>query len=199
MAEIPAGSKFMIIDPSVPTKELKSARSNSKTEVYTIEDIKETVGGGSEYAETIVNISSAQILNWGSNRIEILADLLNPNTYYDAYGVVEYDAGEVDTFTLGSLFIGNWDGSNPTSGTLISNDLVFSGVVKSRCFFNLTTAWKNNGANTPALYTNINSGVYIGGFSISGGGAQDPTQEGDSDSTGTLRVKIYHKTITFGA
>lgn len=43
MAEIPAGSKLIFVDPSVPTKELKSARSNSKTEVYTVEDIKDTV------------------------------------------------------------------------------------------------------------------------------------------------------------
>lgn len=43
MAEIPAGSKLIFVDPSVPTKELKSARSNSKTEVYTIDDIAETV------------------------------------------------------------------------------------------------------------------------------------------------------------
>jgi hypothetical protein len=43
MAQIPAGSKLVFIDPLVPTKELKSTRSNSKTEVYTIEDITDTV------------------------------------------------------------------------------------------------------------------------------------------------------------
>jgi hypothetical protein len=48
MATIPAGTKFIGIDASVPTPELNGKRINDKTEHYTVEDIAAFAGVGSQ-------------------------------------------------------------------------------------------------------------------------------------------------------
>jgi hypothetical protein len=48
MAQIPNGTKFLGIDASVPTPELNGTRINNKTEHYTIEDLVNRIGVGSE-------------------------------------------------------------------------------------------------------------------------------------------------------
>jgi len=184
MAEIPAGSKFIMIDPSVPTRELKSARSNSKTEVYTIEDIAETLGGGSDYTETIVNISSAQILSMGTSPIELLPDP-GLDKYYDIDKIViEYTKGTTDYTTSPlAVFYGNFikQIKNTLSGDLkqfaIIRDLYLTDLDIPNEYVTTRVGWEQTGAVELSTFDNVN-----------------PTL-GD----GTLRVKIYHKTLTFGA
>jgi hypothetical protein len=181
MAEIPAGSKFIMIDPSVPTKELKSARSNGKTEVYTIEDIKETIGGGSEYAETIVNISSAQILTMGTSPIELLP-AAGIGKYYDIDKIIiEFSKGSIpyvfeNLDSLRFLGYGVFDADILTSSPF---DFSFNPNGKGIS--------PNNIAIGQVMLVNFPITLSV----VSG---MNPT-----DGNGTLRVKIYHKTITFGA
>ena len=46
MATIPPDQKFHTIDPTTPTPERGSVRTNSMHEIYTMQDIIDSVGGG---------------------------------------------------------------------------------------------------------------------------------------------------------
>ena len=46
MAIIPPDQKFHTIDPTTPTPERGSVRTNSMHEIYTMQDIIDSVGGG---------------------------------------------------------------------------------------------------------------------------------------------------------
>ena len=47
MAQIPAGQKFHTLAATLDTKERGSARANAQREIYTMQDIIDTVSGGS--------------------------------------------------------------------------------------------------------------------------------------------------------
>lgn len=181
MATIPSGSKLVFVDSAVPTRELKSSRSNSKTEVYTIEDIAETVGGGSDYTETIVNISSEQILSIGDTPIELLP-APGEGKYYDIKQILlEYSAGTTTyTFEISDLL--RVLGYGVLEATFISDapfDMVFN-PNGSEISPNNTASGQFSFINFPVNLTVLSEVNPTGG-------------------NGTLRAKIYHKTITFGA
>lgn len=138
------------------------------------------------YTETIVNISSAQILAMGSSPVELLP-APGAGKYYDidkvileythvttAYSAtdeyVDFNYGNLPFCSLTSL-IGISSNNAQIVNSLVNNydSITVGGLVV---------------INTP-----INQSVIFGTLS-----GNDPTL-GD----GTLRVKIYHKTITFGA
>jgi hypothetical protein len=153
--------------------------------VETLEDAPS--GGGSEYAETIVNISSAQILSMGTSPIELLP-AAGVGKYYDIDKVVmELTAGTQYT-------------SNGATALLLKQGQVLamipSDIILDR--FDVATIVNTNNAKienvatvdynrTPLLSVNQNVVLDL---------ASSATI---SDGDGTLRVKIYHKTITFGA
>ena len=102
MAIIKQGQKFHSLDASVDTKERGSSLTNSKQEVYTIEDIVETVnagGGGSlPYSSLFVKITqvgnATPSLNILSNDTDItfsnvfdstglISLVMSPGTYPD--------------------------------------------------------------------------------------------------------------------
>jgi hypothetical protein len=197
MAEIPAGSKLVFIDADVPTRELKSSRSNSKTEVYTIEDIAETVGGGSDYTETIVNITPTEttysdgrplfnsgILSMGTTPIELLPVIDDNLRYYEVDKVIiEFTNGSVE-YSFANLleldYSSNWYVS--IEPTLITSNEKKIYIIKDL----------NRHQSFEFIQTYPSSisyqGLWLG------------TQSGNpTGGDGTLRVKIYHKTITFGA
>lgn len=178
MAEIPSGTKFIGINPSVPTPENKSSQNNAFQEVYTIEDIQGAAGG---YTETIVNIASSKILEMGDSPIELLP-AAGVGKYYDIDKIlIEFSAGSVDySFETGDYLVvigygvfdaklfeaGAIDFSFDPNGKEISPSSIAVGQ------FNLI-----NTAITLSVSSEIN-----------------PTL-----GNGTMRAKIYHKTVTFGA
>jgi hypothetical protein len=183
MTAIPAGTKFVGLSASTPIVERKSAQNNAAQAIYTIEDIS-----GAQYTETIVNISSAQILAMGSTPIELLP-VAGANAYYD-----------IDKVIIENVF--------NTTGYTITNDEVVLQINSNARFLRQILGGSNawfvirdlNGTEgvvsasvgadiTPAYGEGLNKGLTINTYN-----ATDPTL-GD----GTLRVKIYHKTITFGA
>jgi hypothetical protein len=95
------GTKFLGVDASVPTPEVRSSQVNAASSMVTIEEIAEKVeainGGGSEYTETIVNISSDQILG-GFNQLPVLP-LNTPNELYDVDSISYYCDNANYTFT----------------------------------------------------------------------------------------------------
>jgi hypothetical protein len=140
----------------------------------------------SDYTETIVNISSAQILAMGSSPIELLPALTGNDYYVFSHAIFEYTHNttaysgtfdyiyayqNIDIFNVGAGIIKT--GENMIAQavkTLYQVDATFTysgiqNIVSSQAALNMTT-WN---VTNPTL--------------------------GD----GTLRVKIYHKTITFGA
>jgi hypothetical protein len=205
MANIPAGTKFIGIGASVPTPENKSSQNNGFQEVYTIDDLQENVldlttppdegdvltytsgapawaptAGGSDYTETIVNITSAQILAIGTTPVTLLP-APGSGMYYDIDKVIiEY--------------------THNTNAYTSSDYLMMLGVDAAYAYPhpNLITSAKNMVVKfSPSLTTGLGA-VYADeintSVSLTTEAASNPTL-GD----GTLRVKIYHKTITFGA
>lgn len=143
------------------------------------------LGGGSEYTETIVNISSAQILAMGDTPIELLP-LSGSSKYYDIpYIIIEYvrvsshyTLTEVLKVTGGAVLL--IDPALITSGA--SNQAI---IVYNSPYLTTSIA----GAFSITSKLSFNLGLYL-----TTSDSENPTV-----GSGTLRVKIYHKTITFGA
>jgi hypothetical protein len=143
-----------------------------------IESVAETVGGGSDYTETIVNVSNAQIYTLSSSPI-VLLPTPDANQYYDFYGYIEVTSdgnfnavnGMAQTYTV--IRDDNYDFYN-TYDTLMfygNHALHFSSVPST----------------DPYRPVSVGSAIYL-------------TGETDwTDGIGSFRVKIYSKTITFGA
>lgn len=226
MPQIPSGTKFIGIGASVPTPENKSSQNNGFQEVYTLEDLQENVldlttppdegdvltytsgapawvpaAGGSDYTETIVSIPSAAngavtysdgrpnatggILGIGTSPIELLP-APGSGKYYDIDKIVlEYTKGTTpySQLTPNILWI---DPFFTGIDNLLNNIATF-----------LTLIFRPGASYTLPTTSDVVVNEYLPinkAINLSTWSSADPTL-GD----GTLRVKIYHKTITFGA
>ena len=150
------------------------------------EDIA-SLGG---YTETIVNISSAQILAMGSSPIELLP-APGSSKYYELQKVVLEYTHNSTAYTppindaYGVIYEADYSGFYIAESFMNSarSEVVVAFVQSPDVVFNIGT---NVATITPFR---LNQKLV---FTTWAGGS--PTL-GD----GTLRVKIYHKTITFGA
>jgi hypothetical protein len=169
------------------------------TNAMTVEDLANQIGGGSEYTETIVNITPTEttysdgrplvasgILAMGTTPIELLP-APGVGMYYDYYGFIE---GSITACDLGgtNVLVGDL---NNYGGTMIgifsfqnmNNKVAKFGndpVIVEAIGLGNSPSTQTYALNTPiVMTTNLNT---------------NPVSV-----TGTLRVKIYHKTITFGA
>lgn len=149
------------------------------------------------YTETIVNISSAQILTMGTNPIVLLPNLTNPNQYYD----------------IDKIIIESYTGPSSNFYYLPNGDLFsiyVSGAPKNLDTNSIGSGWGNNKGvivirdlgNPAAAYSNFDDDYsrYGSQASLDNSLTLSTYNGGNpAGSDGTLRVKIYHKTITFGA
>jgi hypothetical protein len=134
--------------------------------------------GGSEYTETIVNISSAQILSIGTTPIELLP-AAGVGMYYDWYAFVEYDFG---------------------TAPYTNNNLVIDFTDDYINLENMINASENKYAKALTVpYNNMSSEMRTFAYSLNKAITLTSYEGNPTDGNGTLRVKIYHKTITFGA
>ena len=144
--------------------------------------------GGSDYTETIVNISSAEIFNSTTTAIELLPALTDDNKYYDIQKIIfEYQGGDTEFSYDGSYW----------NIQIRDNDILF--LLKPEI---LTTTDKKYAIYTPSLNRNADSGsiFVLSDFSIGSSlYITSTTDDVITQGNGTLRVKIYHKAITFGA
>ena len=142
------------------------------------------------YTETIIDISSAEILTMGTNPV-VLLPAPGVGKYYEVRNVhIEFTAG-LSNYTLGGgtipyIFISLNAVANmflqkafiTTSGNKMFNFNHFEGGLDT---LNVLNYQYNGTAENKAVefktWSNINP----------------------ANGDGTLRVKIYHKTITFGA
>lgn len=195
MTQIPSGTKFVGISSTVPTPENRSAQNNSTTEIYTIDDVVETVEAGlpASPTTTTVNISSAQILAMGSSPIELLP----------APGVGKY-------YLIDSVIIEYTYVTTPYTQSVVGGDLL--SVVQSNgsweCLFSDTilTATENkwvylSGKSSDAQdHPNQTSLVFKwengtnGSLNLRAVSGGNPT-----DGDGTMRVIITYTERTFGA
>ena len=142
-------------------------------------------GGGSDYTETIVNISSAQILAMGTSPIELLP-AAGVGNYYDIDKIVIEYNHNTTAYTSPDLAI-NSGGS--LWGFVYSQFVLLAGAEDS-----VTKVVSPMDYNATDFITASYNQTLNKGFEITTYDASNPTL-GD----GTLRVKIYHKTVTFGA
>lgn len=153
MAIIPSNIKFVGISPGLDTTERKSARLNSLTDVYTLQDFIDTIGGGDGDLNggTLINfvpsLPSGGALNVsGGNQATykgavyivtgaVTIDINDAVSEGFNMSVIQSDANQA-TFTAsgGALTLRNRQGHTQTAGqyacvTLIrvGNDLILSG------------------------------------------------------------------------
>lgn len=145
-----------------------------------------TITGPAFYTETIVNISSAQILNMGSSPIELLPQP-GANKYYDIEKIIfEFTQG-TDTYSNND----NYQISTSITGNqiaIIEKWFMCNGYDEILILHPNNAVYKDSASN--ALFSTpmgLNNAIVFGFAYMSGTG-----------DLGTLRVKIYHKTITFG-
>lgn len=134
------------------------------------------------YTETIVNISSAQILSMGSSPVQLLP-AAGAGNYYDWYVELEFTANSTP-YTYSESYI----------SVLGNNSVFFSECLTggADAQYILKPSLELNDSVEGINYTlglALNQALLLKGYN-----STNPTL-GD----GTMRVKVYHKTITFGA
>jgi hypothetical protein len=137
-------------------------------------------GGGSDYTETIVNISSAQILDMHMTPIELLP-AAGANAYYDIDKVIFEYTHVTTPYTV-----------TPAKSILIDNGYSYSYVdqdilAQSSNYVAISRGIFESSVVHITTPTPLNSPISL------------ILETAVTDGDGTLRVKIYSKTITFGA
>jgi hypothetical protein len=231
MAEITPGTQFIGMAPGLDLKERRSASNNSKTEVYTLEDIQETVldlstppsdgdvltydagasapvwsapsGGGSEYTETIVNISSAEILDLSTTAKNALPALSGSDKRAIDKICIKFNANTIPYTVIGTdlqnHFLLSLNGTVATAlpvsftqGNLyveLRNSIYFPSPIP------IDGTPYDHEYNLAPFGDGSLSFQYIG-IDSNGDIVNDLSIE---DGNGFFEIKIYHKTITFGA
>lgn len=142
-----------------------------------------SIGGVSEYTETIVNISSAQILAMGTTPIELLP-APGAGIYYDIDKIILEYTHNTTPYSITSDFI---------FIAMLGNININTSFLQGTSNYVYVTRW--------STYFDINDG----GFAVTPPSGINQNLRISTDGTvsgagnGTLRVKIYHKTITFGS
>jgi hypothetical protein len=104
MAIVPSGQKFHTVPQGVNTQEKGSALANSQREIYTMQDIIDTVGGGGGSSPLIIDskVSGATAVT-GTTSLAISQSILIPaNTFTAAGGMLEILARYQKTGTGGN-------------------------------------------------------------------------------------------------
>ena len=177
MTAIPSGTKFLGIAASVDTTEKRSKLNNSYQEYYTIGDI-------TGYAETTVNISSAQILamNSGSNPIELLP-AAGVGKYYEIEKIVlEYTHLTTPYNCASDFFFLVMGGAINFSTGILQNSADSVCICRWATYFD---ELDGGFAVSPRTGINIPLRFYSNGDVILG--------------DGTIRAIITYKVRTFGA
>lgn len=138
----------------------------------------------SEYTETIIDVSSAQILNLAGSPVPILA-APGANKYYDINKIIlEYTYG-------GSIYSkeGIWITDEDFNRVFIGLD-DFTSYTQNRVSIIGSEIINSLAISLPSSTSfTLNKAIILTSATF-----QNPT-----GGNGTLRVKIYHKTLTFGA
>jgi hypothetical protein len=142
----------------------------------------------SEYTETIVNISSAEILAMGTTPIELLP-AAGVGMYYDIDKFIFEYTHVNDAYVFPTALFMKIEESSCGNFISITNSLIEETNNSILISFNRVNGL-SPGGDWPINYKLYDNG----GYNLTTNDSTNPTL-GD----GTLRVKIYHKTITFGA
>lgn len=160
--------------------------ANDIETVFTaVSELQDNPTPASDYTETIVNISSAQILAMGSTPIELLP-APSVGTYYDIEKIlIEYIYNSiVYTFSAGNncaLVFGDVYRQIVLGKSNVNEVIRISDMQLYQQLSGTDIIHYNNYSGTDGLYLS----TFLGG---------NPT-----NGNGTMKAKIYHKTITFGA
>jgi hypothetical protein len=135
------------------------------------------------YTETVVDITAAQILAMGTTPIELLP-AAGANKYYDVEKIILEYTNNTTAYSLVDDFLRV---TYSTLGYSIDKQVITAGM-DTICITDSTYSISvGNQLFSQALLPNAS-------IELTTDNGTDPTL-GD----GTLRVKIYHKTVTFGA
>lgn len=172
-------SRFLttnVVNPNTQTAVEDVAKADALTRLF--------LEGSSAYTETIVNISSAQILNMGTTPIELLP-APGVGKYYDIDKIVLEYTHVTTAYTLADVYLYTSVANMPN----IVNYLIKHSY---DVWMKLTVSTNTLEPNETVVYNAVD--VTNQSVTLTTWNGTDPT-----DGDGTLRVKIYHKTITFGA
>lgn len=171
------------VRPSLDGTEELYTQTSGASEKFTVEDLKVYLEA-SEWTETVINVSSAQILSMGSSPIQLLPSA-GDSKYYIFEGVLE--------------FIGTGIGYSVSANKIrIYYNQSFNGA---GCYFNKSfieskgssvipfTSIPNVGTDGIQNAIGFNSSIFLSTDDLS-----NPTS-----GTGTIRIVLRYKLKTFGA
>ena len=139
------------------------------------------------YTETIVNISSSQILNMGSSPIELLPPPGAGKYYYFNSIFVEYTHMSVPYTLTANLYFGT-DYQFPLITHYMLNNSFNSFITVYQ-----SSLYVDDISGTSGIIVLSPSPLANNPLTLTTWDNSNPTE-----GNGTLRLKIYHKTITFG-
>lgn len=186
MTKIAAGQKFTTVASTVDITEKKSASQNALTEVYTIEDVRETVlGTPDEILYTEVAVSSAEILTLGSVGKTILP-APGAGKYYDfSEVIIEYKHNSAQ-YNLSDYIVLGVDHITANLIKFAQDNAIKSTPFSSKTWDAVEGKLVEFGYGfTGCVNAQVDMYTYLG---------TDPTG-GD----GTMLVKIWYKVRTIGS
>jgi hypothetical protein len=160
--------------------------------------------GGSDYTETIVNISSAQIPDMSTTLITGLEPLgVNEKRAIDKI-IVKFDASTIPYSVSGTdlqnhfLVISNGDG-NPWFVPITVNNGNAYMEIRNSIYFQAPIIIDGSQYYSEYNRANIGDGSLSFGYLGSDSNGDIVNDVVIEDGNGFFEIKIYHKTITFGA
>jgi len=176
MATIPAGQKFHTVSAHVDTTNKGSAQANSDREVFTMQDIEDSVGGGS--------VTSLTTTGSSGSAATLIVGVLNIPTPVIPFTSLTTTGSGLSTLVSGVLNIPSPSVGTGTGGTL--------------------SVWSGSGSSTTLTDGPIKKGV--GNDSVIIGATGSMTADGEASiaigsanaSTGSVSVALGYSTTASG-
>jgi hypothetical protein len=172
MAQVPSGQKFHTVPSNVETRELGSRLANSQREIYTMQDIVDTVSSAVSSNPQVVDLKVTNGTAVTGTTVNTISQtlLIPANTFTSAGGMLEFMARFQKTGTAGnqscSVYLNttpviNVNASLVAAFSLLSTNGFVQGIRTARINSNTLTVFTifSAAANDYSLVNNVQQSV----------------------------------------